>query len=94
MPEITRQCALCGSDKLITFHHLIPKSCHSNKWFKKNFDRTEIQENGISICRRCHSFIHKKFSEKTLGRELNSLDKLLANQTIHEYIQWAKKHHL
>jgi len=91
--EMAKVCALCGTDKLITFHHLIPKSCHANKWFRKHFDKPDMQERGIDLCRRCHSFIHKKFSEKVFGRELNTLDKLRQNETIHAYIKWARKHH-
>lgn len=52
-----------------------------------------MRERGIYICRRCHSFIHKKFSEKVLGRELNTLEKLLENRVIAKYVQWAKSHY-
>ena len=86
-------CELCGTDKLITFHHLIPKTCHSNKWFKKNFEKSDMQERGIYTCRRCHSFIHKQFSEKVLGRELNTLEKIKAHEIIINYLKWAKKQH-
>ena len=82
---------LCDREGSITFHHLIPRGCHRNKWFRKNFDKTEMKERGIDICRRCHSFIHKKFSEKFLGRKLNSLDKIKANETVITYIKWARK---
>lgn len=88
-----KTCALCGSDRLITFHHLIPRSCHGNKWFRKRFARQDMRERGIAICRRCHSFIHKKFSEKELGRELNTLDKLLADETVQTFVAWARRHH-
>lgn len=90
---MSKICALCGSDQFITFHHLIPKSCHGNKWFKKHFDKTDMRERGIDICRRCHSFIHKKFTEKTLGKELNTLENITSNQTIRAYLKWAKNHH-
>lgn len=86
-------CILCGSPNRITFHHLIPKTCHSNKWFKKNFTKIEMQERGIDVCRKCHSFIHKKFSEKYLGRELNTLEKLLENDIVAKYLIWARKNH-
>ena len=77
----------------MTFHHLIPKTCHRNKWFKKNFDKADMQARGIWVCRRCHSFIHKQFSAKQLGRELNTLDKLLSNDKMSAFIQWARKQH-
>ncbi|MGD8583580.1 MAG: hypothetical protein PVG12_01675 [Gammaproteobacteria bacterium] len=88
---MSKECTLCGSERSITFHHLIPRSCHRNKWFKKNFDKADMKERGIDICRRCHSFIHKKFSEKYLGRELNTLEKLEQNEIIKAYLKWAKK---
>ena len=86
-------CSLCGTNRLMTFHHLIPKKCQKNKWFKKNFQKSDMKERGIWVCRRCHSFIHKQFSEKVLGRELNTLDKLLSNEKIILFIKWAKKQH-
>ncbi len=86
-------CQLCGSEHNITFHHLIPKTCHKNKWFRKNFSREQMRTRGIDVCRKCHSFIHKKFGEKYLGRELNTLEKLLADKTINTFVAWARKHH-
>ena len=84
-------CELCGTGRLITFHHLIPKSCHKNKWFRKNFSKEQMRESGIYICRSCHSFIHRQFAEKTLGRDLNSLQALLADEKIKKHIAWARK---
>ena len=84
-------CALCGTNQQLTFHHLIPRICHKNKWFRKRFEKVDMQQRGIQVCRRCHSFIHKQFTEKVLGRELNTLDSLLANKRIAAYIKWARK---
>jgi formate dehydrogenase maturation protein FdhE len=86
-------CQLCGSEHNITFHHLIPKTCHSNKWFKKNFSRDEMRHRGIDVCRKCHSYIHQQYNEKYLGRELNTLSKLLSDEKLSTFIKWAKKHH-
>jgi len=95
MPRSSKaeSCVLCGSQYGITFHHLIPKTCHTNKWFKKNFSMEDMRERGIDVCRKCHSFIHKQFSEKQLGRELNTLEKLTANEQIANYVKWASKNH-
>ena len=87
----TDVCRLCGSDRLLTFHHLIPKRCHRNKWFRKNFTKEEMQQRGIVLCRKCHSFIHNHFTEKQLGRELNTLEKLQANELIRNHAAWSKK---
>lgn len=85
-------CEMCKKPSKLTFHHLIPKSTHKNKWFRKNFGREDMLTRGIDICRKCHSFLHKTYSEKYLGRELNTLDKLLSDEKISKYVNWAKKH--
>jgi epoxyqueuosine reductase QueG len=90
---MNKTCALCASDRLITFHHLIPRTCHRNKWFRKQFSRTEMQQRGIFMCRRCHSFIHQQFSEKELVGNLNTLVSLLASDVVIRYVAWAKKQH-
>ena len=90
---MNNRCTLCGSERSISFHHLIPRSCHRNKWFRKNFAKSEMKERGIDICRRCHSFLHQKFSEKHLGRELNTLDKIAQHEIIKTYLKWARKQH-
>ena len=84
-------CLLCNRVEKIKFHHLIPKTCHKNKWFKKNFTREEMKENGIMICDDCHKFIHKKYKEKELGRELNTLDKLQNDLEIKKFVKYIRK---
>ena len=91
MAQLDRECALCGSNKLLTFHHLIPRTLHRNKWFRKNFELTDMRERGITLCRKCHSFIHKQFSEKELGREFNSLEKLAGDERVQKFVSWARK---
>ena len=89
--DIEDTCALCGNHKPLTFHHLIPRKCHTNKWFKKNFEKEDMKTRGIYVCRPCHSFVHRQFDEKELGRELNTLEKLRSHETIRTYIRWARK---
>ena len=92
-PMQSEKCALCERESGLTFHHLIPRKCHTNKWFRKNFSREEMKTRGIYVCRICHSFIHKQFSAKYLGRDLNTLEALLQNEIIDKYVNWAKKQH-
>ncbi|NND97594.1 MAG: hypothetical protein HKN47_09735 [Pirellulaceae bacterium] len=74
-----------------TQHHLIPRGCHHNKWFKKQFTRAEMQQT-IPVCRDCHNAIHRLVpKEKTLGRLYNTVDALLAHEQIAAFIQWARK---
>jgi hypothetical protein len=86
-------CELCGRVKRggTTEHHLIPRTCHSNKWFKKRFTRGEMRRT-IDVCRSCHHAIHKLIpSEKELGRHFNKREKLLAHQQLANHVAWARK---
>jgi hypothetical protein len=85
------KCKLCGRGNELNFHHLIPTSLHTNKWFKKNYTSEQLQE-GIYICEKdCHLEIHKLVPEKELGKYYNSIDKLLSNEKVRNYINWIKK---
>ena len=84
------KCELCGRKNILTFHHLIPKCNHKNKWFKKNFSRDEMNE-GIHICKYdCHREIHILIAEKETGKYYNTVKKLLAHEKIKKYIIWLK----
>ena len=88
-----RACELCGRfpKRGTTEHHLIPRGCHTNKWFKKRFSRQEMQVT-ITVCRDCHSAIHRIVpSNKELGRHYNTLDKLLAHDEITIFVDWIRK---
>jgi hypothetical protein len=81
------KCELCERENLLTFHHLIPVTLHTNKWFKKNYTREEI-----NICKNdCHKQIHILISEKELGKKYNTLQKLLNHKEVKKYIKWLKK---
>jgi 5-methylcytosine-specific restriction endonuclease McrA len=84
-------CSLCGRVKQLSFHHLIPRTCHSNKWFNNNFSKEEMKKRGIYVCHDCHKFIHSQFSEKELGRTYNTKESLLKNIKIKNFVNWVKK---
>jgi hypothetical protein len=84
-------CDLCGRQRSLTFHHLIPRTVHTNRWFKKRFTRDQMNS-GIMICRACHRYLHEHFDHKELARDLNTLDALRANPKISAYLAWARKH--
>jgi hypothetical protein len=84
-------CELCGRMRALTFHHLIPRTVHSNRWFKKRFTREQMNS-GILICRACHHYLHQHFDHKQLARDLNTLDALHANEKIRTYLDWARNH--
>ena len=46
---------------------------------------------GLMLCRDCHMFLHKTFKAKELGRDLNTEEKLRANEKISKFITFVKK---
>ena len=87
------RCRLCQRQmrQATTEHHLIPRTCHSNKWFRKRFTREQMQET-ISLCRDCHHTIHKLIPrEKELGRHYHTVEALLAHDQLGHYVAWVRK---
>ena len=73
-------CTLCGrAVARLTRHHLRPRS-----------------EGGVEterLCGACHRQVHALFTNRTLAAELDTLDKLRANEQIARYLRWAAKQH-
>lgn len=83
-------CELCECEEVYDFHHFIPKTLHSNKWFKKNFTKEELRQ-GINVCKKCHRVMHDLIpKEKQMGKLYGSKAKLLAHPQIAKYISWRK----
>ena len=83
-------CELCQREESHNFHHFIPRTLHSNKWFKKRYTREQMHA-GIEVCKSCHGAIHDLVpDEKELGRHYNTLEKLLAHPEIGKYVQWKR----
>ena len=84
-------CELCQSEAAYNFHHLIPRTVHSNKWFKKRYAREQMQQ-GIQVCKSCHNAIHDLIpDEKELGRHFNTIEKLLEHPLIAGYVKWKRE---
>ena len=86
-------CQLCGRTMQAgtTAHHLIPKTCHSNKWFKKRFSREQLQQT-VDLCRDCHKYLHRTVPrEKQLGREFYSLELIRAHPPMARFVEWIRK---
>ncbi|MCK5940655.1 MAG: hypothetical protein KAI24_01700, partial [Planctomycetes bacterium] len=69
------RCELCSAPRELTFHHLIPKKVHRRPFFRRTYDRDELQR-GAHLCRLCHKAVHRFFDEMTLAREYATLDAL------------------
>ena len=87
------KCELCGSEHdYLNFHHLIPKTLHTNKFFKKNYEKEYLKQHGIWICKAfCHKQIHRFISEKDMGLTYNTLQKLLEHPEVKKFIEWRSK---
>ena len=86
-------CVLCGrrTKRGTTEHHLIPRTCHGNKWFKKRFTRQQLQLT-ISVCHECHDAIHRLFpDEKELGRTHNTVAALRQHDGFARFLAWVRK---
>ncbi|MEM9822941.1 MAG: hypothetical protein AAF985_17810 [Bacteroidota bacterium] len=84
-------CELCKREtKKTTKHHLIPRTLHRNKWFKKNFSSERMHQT-VNLCRDCHKEIHRQIPEKEMGRHFNSLELLLTHEKVAKYVVWISK---
>lgn len=84
-------CELCECEAAYNFHHLIPRTLHSNKWFKKRTS-AEDRRQGIRLCKSCHGALHDLIpKEKELGRHYNTLEKLRAHPDVARYLAWKRR---
>ncbi|MGB3617837.1 MAG: hypothetical protein WBA12_06935, partial [Catalinimonas sp.] len=57
-------CQLCERpDQPLTFHHLIPKTNHRRKQFRRRFDKWELHTRGLNLCRPCHRHLHVLYDD-------------------------------
>ena len=81
-------CELCGIEAELTKHHLCPASKCKNKYKQIKED----DNNHIWICRQCHDHIHATYDNSWLRDNLNTIEKLLADDKIMSFVSWRKKH--
>jgi hypothetical protein len=82
-------CDLCGRRRTLTFHHLVPRQLHRNKWFRKRFTREQMNA-GIDICPDCHRAVHQYIDRKELGRTYNTRERLLDHPQLGRFIAWIR----
>eukprot|EP00210_Caulerpa_lentillifera_P003730 g3563.t1 len=83
------QCEICERVIPLTRHHLIPRTLHQ-KLKKKGYQREALNQT-ISICRCCHSAVHRFHSIKDLAFNFNTIDKLMKSEAILKHALWASK---
>lgn len=85
-----RCCRICERGVVrLTRHHLYPRETHT-KMLKHGIEKSRLCET-VSICRLCHSSIHRFFSNDELSRNYNTVDLLMSNEKFFKYAQWASK---
>jgi len=93
-------CEMCKRHMLLTFHHLIPKDTHRRYEGKRlppgvegpaKPTREFLNQYGTMICRKCHNFVHNFASNSKLATDYNTLEKLLANESIQRWVAWANR---
>ena len=45
------------------------------------------------LCTDCHSAVHKFATEKELGREFNTIEKLRSHPEIGRFVRWVSRQH-
>lgn len=87
------KCELCQSEEdELDFHHLIPRTLHSKKWFEKRFEKMYMRTHGIWICKEyCHPQIHDLITEKEMGTTYNTLELLKEHPDVKKYVEWRTK---
>ncbi|RKR04542.1 hypothetical protein C7446_1752 [Kushneria sinocarnis] len=81
-------CALCGRAAPLTRHHLIPRSQHGRRRFRRRFSRETMRTAVLWLCRPCHSHVHRVFGERELADSYNTYEALLSAPEIHRFAEW------
>jgi hypothetical protein len=83
-------CPLCHRQVDLTFHHLIPKKMHRRTYFKKNYSKPELAQ-GIDICRKCHTGLHKTYDEMQLAKQFSTIEAIIADPALSIHFAWVSK---
>lgn len=82
MTSETEVCQLCQREvprRLITLHHLKPKS------------RGGKAEHRVPLCKPCHKQIHATFDNRTLDKSLDDLAALRQHPAMAAFMAWIVK---
>ncbi len=85
-------CDLCGREKPLTFHHLIPRAVHRTKRFVERYGKDDMRSRGLYLCQLCHNGIHDLIpDEKLLADQYNTKEALLAHPGVVKHVNWVRK---
>ena len=81
-------CVLCNRSLPLTFHHVIPKLIHKRRWVRQQHSSEQLQE-GIWVCKPCHSAIHRFIDHAELARSFHTVEQLKSHEDLGPYIRWS-----
>jgi len=71
-------CSICRRESQhLEKHHLVPRAKHGKET--------------IEVCHDCGDQLHLLFDNRQLKYELNTLEKILANEKVQIWIKWIRK---
>ena len=82
-------CKLCGREltsETQSLHHLYPKEVKQRKKIKNK----EKRNKHIMVHLACHRKIHSLFSNRELFRYYNTIERILENEDIQNFIKFIK----
>lgn len=82
-------CELCGRDLVrLTYHHLVPRSVHE-KAVRRGWHRREDLGSVAWLCRACHGFVHRSWSNEELARGYFTVERLLGEERVQGWVGWV-----
>ena len=90
-PEKPPACSLCGREKKLQFHHLVPRALHRKRAVARTHARVDLAHHGIWVCRLCHHQIHRFFSSRELAESFHTPELLRVEPRMERFLRWARK---
>jgi len=87
LSSLDKCCQVCERHVRLTRHHLFPRETHK-ALIRKGHEKSSLIQT-VSICRMCHSTIHRFFSNDELSSRFYTIDLLLSDDRFYKYARWA-----
>lgn len=82
-------CYFCKRQMKMSRHHLYPKEMHL-KYIKKGFTKEFLASNTLSLCRPCHSAVHRAEPNDVLASDYNTPESLIKHPKIIKFVNYIK----
>lgn len=85
-----RICEICEREGIpLTRHHLYPRDLHKMLMKRHGLTKEKLDTSLLTVCRMCHSTLHRTFTNEELALQYNTLEALFESERIVKYAQWA-----